>query len=51
MYFIMFDDIFYWIRVILKIIYNDRKILMYVIGKICNIDFEKEEKNRLLDKV
>ncbi len=23
---------------------------MYVIGKICNIDSEKEEKNRLLDK-
>lgn len=24
---------------------------MYVIGKIANIDSEKEEKNRLLDKV
>ncbi|CZR87306.1 hypothetical protein CDFC105_30619 [Clostridioides difficile] len=27
-----------------------RQIPMYVIGKICNIDSEKEEKNRLLDK-
>lgn len=51
MYSIVFDDTFHWIRITSKIIYNDRKIPMYVIGKISNIDYEKEEKNRLLDKV
>lgn len=51
MYSIMLDDTFHWIRITSKIIYNDRKIPMYVIGKIANIDSEKEEKNRLLDKV
>lgn len=51
MYSIMFDDTFHWIRITSKIIYNDRNIPVYVIGKIANIDSEKEEKNRLLDKV
>ncbi len=44
MYSIMFDDTFHWIRITSKIIYNDRKIPMYVIGKICNIDSEKRKR-------
>lgn len=43
--------LFIGLELLQKIIYNDRKIPMYVIGKIANIDSEKEEKNRLLDKV
>lgn len=49
-YSLLSDDTFHWIRITSKIIYNDRKIPVYVIGKISNIDSEKEEKNRLLDK-
>lgn len=50
MYSLTSDNTFHWIRITSKIIYNDRNIPVYVIGKICNIDSEKEEKNKLLDK-
>lgn len=51
MYSLLSDNTFHWIRITSKIIYNDRNVPVYVIGKICNIDSEKEEKNMLLDKV
>lgn len=50
-YTLLSNDTFHWIRITSKIIYNDRNVPVYVIGKICNIDSEKEEKNMLLDKV
>ncbi|MDB0438810.1 diguanylate kinase [Clostridioides difficile] len=50
MYSICPDGNCHWIRITSKIIYNDKKIPVYVIGKISNIDSEKEEKERLLDK-
>lgn len=50
MYSICPDGNCHWIRITSKIIYNEKNVPVYVIGKISNIDYEKEEKDRLLDK-
>lgn len=44
------DGEFHWIRITSKIIYNEKNIPVYSIGKLHNVDCEKEEKMRLLDK-
>ncbi|MCC0635924.1 MULTISPECIES: diguanylate cyclase domain-containing protein [unclassified Clostridioides] len=51
MYSICADGSCHWIRITSKIIYNEKSVPVYVIGKISNIDSEKEEKDKLLDKV
>lgn len=50
MYSICPDGNCHWIRITSKIIYNEKNVPVCVIGKISNIDYEKEEKDRLLDK-
>ncbi|MCC0644865.1 MULTISPECIES: diguanylate cyclase domain-containing protein [unclassified Clostridioides] len=50
MYSLCSDGNCHWIRITSKIIYNEKNVPVYVIGKISNIDSEKEEKDRLLDK-
>lgn len=44
------DGEFHWIRITSKIIYNEKNVPVYSIGKLHNVDCEKEEKKRLLDK-
>lgn len=50
MYCVCPDGEFHWVRITSKIIHNEKNVPVYSIGKLHNIDCEKEEKMRLLDK-